>query len=146
MFISESKGLKTGFRFFATPYLCHKKTTIMDTVKNKVQLTGKIGKLCDFRKFDSGKKLARLSLGTTDAYPNAKGEMVYNTEWHTLFAWGKVAEQMEKDCQSGVRISVEGKLVSRNYDDKEGKKKYVTEVEVKEFQVIEKMDPVAHLQ
>jgi single-strand DNA-binding protein len=117
----------------------------METVKNKVQLTGKIGKLCDFRKLDSGKKLARLSLGTTESYLS-KGEMVYKTEWHNLFAWGKVAEEMEKECQSGIRIAVEGKLVSRSYNDKEGKKKYVTEVEVKEYQVIEKEEAMSHLE
>lgn len=118
----------------------------MNTVKNKVELTGKIGKLLNFKELAGGKKMARLSLGTTDYYQKPNGENVFNTEWHTLVAWGRVAQEMEDECEPGMKIAIIGKLTSRSYLDKENKKRFTTEVIVGDYEIIKKAEPTEHLQ
>jgi single-strand DNA-binding protein len=101
---------------------------IMYAVKNKVQLIGNLGNAPEVRTLESGKKMARFSLATSESYRNAKGEKVTETQWHTLVAWGKVAEIAEKYLAKGKEILVEGKLINRSYNDKDGNKKYICEV------------------
>jgi len=110
-----------------------KKLTTMYALKNKVQLIGHTGNQPDVRNTESGKKLARFSIATNEVYRNAKGEKVTETQWHNLVAWGKVAEIAEKYLQKGSEVAIEGKLINRNYTDKDGNKKYVTEVQVNEL-------------
>ena len=105
----------------------------MYALRNKVQLIGNLGKAPDVRTTESGKKWARFSLATNESYRNAKGEKVTETQWHNLVAWGKVAEIVEKYLEKGKEVAIEGKLVSRSYNDKEGNKKYTTEVLVSEL-------------
>ena len=105
----------------------------MYALKNKVQLIGNLGNAPEIRSIESGKKLARFSLATNETYVNAKGEKVKETQWHNLVAWGKTAELVEKYLTKGSEVVIEGKLINRNYTDKEGNKKYVTEVEVSEL-------------
>jgi len=104
----------------------------MYALKNKVQLIGHVGNQPDVRTTESGKKLARFSVATNEIYRNAKGEKVTETQWHTLIAWGKVAEIAEKFLSKGKEVAIEGKLINRSYADKEGNKKYITEVQVNE--------------
>ena len=82
---------------------------------------------------ENGKKLARFSIATNESYRNVKGDKITETIWHNLIAWGKVAEIAEKYLIKGSEVAIEGKLVSRSYEDKEGNKKYVTEVQVNEL-------------
>lgn len=113
----------------------------MDIVKNKVQLTGKIGRLCHFKEFANGRKKGAISLGTTEVY--YKNEVkTFKIDWHNLIVWGRLAEEMEKSCQPGIMIAVAGKLVSRTYTDASGKKNYITEVEVKEFEIIHRQESI----
>ncbi len=105
----------------------------MYALKNKVQLIGNLGNAPEVKTTESGKKLARFSVATNESYRNAKGEKVTETTWHNLVAWGKVAEIAEKYLTKGKEIAVEGKLINRSYTDKEGNKKYITEVEVNEL-------------
>lgn len=105
----------------------------MYQLKNKVQLIGNLGKAPDVRTTESGKKWARFSLATNESYRNTKGEKVTETQWHNLVAWGKVAEIVEKYLEKGKEVAIEGKLVSRSYNDKDGNKKYITEVQVSEL-------------
>ena len=77
--------------------------------------------------------MAKFSVATHETYKNTKGEKVTETQWHNLVAWGKLAGIAEKYLTKGKEISVEGKLVSRSYNDKEGKKKYFTEIQVNEL-------------
>ena len=105
----------------------------MYALKNKVQLIGHIGNPPDVRTTDSGKKWARFSVATNEIYRNAKGEKVTETQWHNLVAWGKVAEIAEKFLSKGREVAIEGKLINRSYADKEGNKKYVTEIQVNEL-------------
>ena len=104
----------------------------MYALKNKVQLIGHLGNQPDVRNTESGKKWARFSVATNEVYRNAKGEKVTETQWHNLVAWGKVAEIAEKFLTKGSEVAIEGKLINRNYTDKEGIKKYITEVQVNE--------------
>jgi single-strand DNA-binding protein len=104
----------------------------MHALKNKVQLIGNLGSNPEIKTLDGGKKLARFSIATNETYRNAKGEKVTETQWHNLVAWGKVAEIAEKYLSKGSEIAIEGKLTNRSYNDKEGNKKYITEVQVNE--------------
>jgi len=105
----------------------------MSTLRNKVQLIGNLGNTPEIINLESGKKLAKFSLATNESYKNAKGETVKETQWHNLVAWGKTVDIVSKYLQKGSEIAVEGKLVSRSYDDKNGNKKYVTEIVVNEL-------------
>ncbi|MFZ4056659.1 MAG: single-stranded DNA-binding protein [Ferruginibacter sp.] len=105
----------------------------MYTVKNKVQLIGNLGAQPEIKNTDSGKKFARFNIATNENYRNAQGEKVTETTWHNMVAWGKVADIAEKYLQKGTEVVIEGKLISRSYNDKAGAKKYVTEVQVNEL-------------
>ena len=104
----------------------------MYALKNKVQLIGNLGGNPEIKTTESGKKLAKFSMATNEVYRNANGDKVTETQWHNLVAWGKVAEIAEKFLVKGSEVAIEGKLVNRSYNDKEGNKKYVTEVQVNE--------------
>ncbi len=97
-------------------------------MKNKVQLIGNVGNEPEVKTFGEGKKVANITIATNDYYINDKGEKVEQTEWHRVTAWGKVAEIIEKYVSKGKEIAIEGKLTHRSYDDKEGNKRYITEV------------------
>lgn len=105
----------------------------MNTLKNKVQLIGHIGNTPEIVNLESGKKLAKLTIATNDSYKNAKGEKVQDTQWHNLVAWGKTAEIIEKYVHKGNEVAIEGKLTSRTYDDKDGNKRFITEVVINEL-------------
>lgn len=100
----------------------------MNTLRNRVQLIGKVGNDPEIRMLDEGKKIAKLSIATNDVYYNDKGEKVTDTQWHLVTAWGRIAEIIEKFVEKGKEIALEGKLVHRSWEDKEGHKRYTTEV------------------
>jgi single-strand DNA-binding protein len=104
----------------------------MYALKNKVQLIGNLGNAPEIKTTEGGKKLARFSMATNESYRNTKGEKITETQWHTLVAWGKVADIAEKFLVKGSEVAIEGKLINRNFTDKEGNKKYITEVQVAE--------------
>jgi len=115
----------------------------MNNLRNKVQLIGKLGINPEVRALKDGKKLARLSIATKDVYKNMKGEKVVETQWHNLIAWGKVAENMEVFLKKGNEVAVQGKLQHRSYENKEGIKKYITEIVVMEFMLLSKAPSAA---
>lgn len=110
----------------------------MYALKNKVQLIGNLGNNPEIKTLDSGKKMAKFSVATNETYRNAKGEKVVETQWHNLIAWGKVAEIAEKFLHKGSEVALEGKLINRSYNDKDGNKKYITEVQVNELLLLGK--------
>ena len=110
----------------------------MYALKNKVQLIGNLGNAPEVRNTETGKKLVRFSVATNEQYKNAKGEKVTETQWHNLIAWGKVADIVEKYLVKGTEVAIEGKLINRNYMDKEGNKKYITEIQVTELLMLGK--------
>ena len=105
----------------------------MYALKNKVQLIGNLGNAPEVKTLESGKKMARFNVATNEVYRNAKGEKVTETQWHNLVAWGKVADIVEKYLTKGKEVAIEGKLINRSYNDKEGNKKYITEIQVNEL-------------
>ncbi|GAA3760624.1 single-stranded DNA-binding protein [Flavobacterium ginsengiterrae] len=110
----------------------------MNAMKNRVQLIGNAGNDPEIKTLESGKKLAHLTIATNEVYRNDKGDKVEQTEWHRVTAWGKTAEIIEKYVVKGKEVAVEGKLTHRSYDDKNGEKKYITEVVVNEILLLSK--------
>ncbi|KQM20576.1 single-stranded DNA-binding protein [Chryseobacterium sp. Leaf201] len=103
------------------------------SLRNKVTLVGYTGKEVEMISFENGNVKAAVSLATSDYYTNAKGDKVEETQWHSLVAFGKAAEIFQKYVTKGKEIAVEGKLSYRSYDDKDGIKRYITEIKVDEI-------------
>ena len=110
----------------------------MNNLRNKVQLIGHLGADPEIKIFDSGKKMVKLSLATSESYKNAGGEKIEQTQWHNIIAWGKTADIAEKYLQKGNEIAVDGKIQYRSYEDKNGEKKYITEITVNELLMLGK--------
>ena len=110
----------------------------MNAVKNKVQLIGNLGQDPEEKSIGEDKKVAHLSVATNENYKNAKGEKVTETQWHNVVAWGKLADIAEKYLVKGTEVVIEGKLINRNYTDKQGVKRYATEVQANELLILTK--------
>ncbi|MBL4655231.1 MAG: single-stranded DNA-binding protein [Bacteroidia bacterium] len=95
---------------------------------NKVTLIGNLGKDPEVRYLEDGTAIAKFSLATTESYKNKAGEKVESTEWHNIVLWRGLAEIAEKYLTKGKAIYLEGKIKSRSWEDKEGNKKYITEI------------------
>ncbi|HEY3354342.1 MAG TPA: single-stranded DNA-binding protein [Polyangia bacterium] len=95
---------------------------------NKVILVGNLGKDPELRYTPGGQAVCDLRLATTDSYTGKDGEKKESTEWHTVVVWGKQAENCSQYLSKGRQVYVEGRLRTRSWDDKEGKKQYRTEV------------------
>jgi single-strand DNA-binding protein len=111
--------------------------TIMNSLRNNVQLIGRLGNDPELRTFESGSKKTTFSLATSDSFTNQKGEKVENTEWHNIVVWGKAAELIEEYCKKGNEIAIQGKLTNRKYE-KDGITKYITEINLSEFHLMSK--------
>ncbi len=105
----------------------------MSTIKNHVQLIGNVGQEPTVTNLESGKKVARFSLATNENYKDSKGEKQTDTNWHTVVAWGKTAEIIEKYVNKGKEVGIVGKLKTSTYETEEGNQRYVTEVEANEI-------------
>lgn len=106
---------------------------------NKVQLIGNLGD--DPKIIETDNKGIRLSLATNEDYTNKQtGEKISRTGWHTLTAWNKTAEMLEKYTKKGDRIYIEGKLIHTSWNDKNGEKRYGTEIRVLEFMNLTKKE------
>ncbi len=110
----------------------------MNALRNKVQLIGNLGQDPEIVNLDGGSKLAKFSIATNETYKNAKGEKVTDTQWHNVVAWGKTAEIVENYLTKGKEVAIEGKLINRSYETKEGDKKYVTEIRCNELLMLGK--------
>ncbi len=97
---------------------------------NKVILVGRLGKDPDVRYTPSGDAVAELSLATDEVFKNKEGERTERTEWHNLVLWRNQAEFAKEWLKKGQLVYVEGRLQTRKWDDKEGQKRYKTEVKV----------------
>ncbi len=105
----------------------------MKTLRNSVHLIGNLGMDPEVKEVSNGNKMVRFSLATSDSYRNQKGEKVTETQWHNLIIWGKLAEVAEKYLKKGKQIAVEGKLETNSYDDKNGNRKFFTQVKVNDL-------------
>ena len=104
------------------------KTYLMSTLRNRVQLIGNLGNDPEMITLESGKKLAKFTIATNESYKNSAGEKITDTQWHNIIAWNKTAEIVEQYLEKGKEVAIEGKLTSRSYEDKDGTKKYITEI------------------
>jgi single-strand DNA-binding protein len=102
------------------------------SIRNSVRLLGNTGKEVEITTFENGNVKASVTLATNENYTNSQGEAVTETQWHNLIAFGKTAEIFEKYVPKGKEISIEGKLLYRSYEDKDGVKRYITEIRVEE--------------
>ncbi len=112
----------------------------MNAMKNRVQLIGHLGAAPELRNLNSGKKVAQFSLATSESYKNSAGERVQDTQWHQVVAWNKLAEIVENYLDRGRQVAVEGKLTHRSYEDKNGVKRYVTEIVATDILMLDKKD------
>ena len=110
----------------------------MNALRNKVQLIGHVGQDPEIKTLEGGKKVANITIATNEVYYKENGDKVEQTEWHRVAAWGKVADIIEKYVNKGKEIAIEGKLTHRSYDDKDGNKRYVTEVVANEILLLSK--------
>ena len=106
-------------------------------MKNRVQLIGHVGQDPEIKQLESG-RVANFTIATNDSYTNAKGEKVEQTEWHRVSALGKTVDIIEQFLTKGSHVAVEGKLTHRSYDDKDGNKRYITEVIANELVFLNK--------
>ncbi|MFZ5553004.1 MAG: single-stranded DNA-binding protein [Bacteroidota bacterium] len=112
----------------------------MNTLRNKVQLIGNIGQTPEIKTFEKGKTMAKFSIATNESYKNKNGEYVDNVQWHNIVCWGNTAKIAEKLLAKGKEIALEGKLTSRSYEDKNGNKRYVTEVVAEQILLLSKKE------
>ena len=105
----------------------------MTSMRNSVQLIGRLGKDVEIREFTNDRKMARFSLATNRFYKDKNGDNAEETQWHNIVAWGKTAELMGKILKKGNEVAIHGRLTYRNWEDKEGVKRYTTEIVVDDF-------------
>jgi len=105
----------------------------MNSLKNKVQLIGRLGADVEMKTLESGTVISKFPIATSESYKNKQGEWTENTTWHNVVAWGKTAELAHQVLKKGTEVALEGKLSNRSYEDKEGTKRYVTEVVMTTF-------------
>lgn len=110
----------------------------MSTLKNKVQLIGNVGQEPETTNLENGKIVTNISIATNESYKNADGERVKNTVWHRAVAWNKTAGIIDKYVRKGDMIAIEGKLVNRKFETKEGEKRTVTEILISEILLMNK--------
>lgn len=103
---------------------------------NKVILVGNVGKDPEVRTLDNGVSVASFSLATSESYKNKAGELVKSTEWHNISVWRGLADVASKYVKKGTQLYVEGKIRTRSYDDKDGNKKYITEIIADNFTML----------
>ena len=110
----------------------------MSNLRNSVRLTGHLGADPEIKILGESKKLAKVSIATSDSYKNDKGEKIEETQWHNLILWDGLATIAENYLHKGSEVCVEGKLSTRSYTDKEGAKRYITEILVSEVLMLGK--------
>ena len=103
---------------------------------NKVLLIGNVGKDPEIRHLQGGASVATITLATSERFKDRSGEMREVTEWHTIIAWRQLADLAENYIRKGSQIYVEGKIRSRSWDDQNGQKRYVTEIQADSIQLL----------
>lgn len=110
--------------------------TTMNKISNTVRLIGNCGFDPEVRELAKGRKVARISVATHETYTNGEGEKVTDTQWHTVVAWGQTADALQRLVRKGTGIALEGRLVHRSYQAKDGLKRYVTEIVLNDFRLV----------
>ncbi|WP_338359460.1 single-stranded DNA-binding protein [Yeosuana marina] len=110
----------------------------MNSLRNKVQLIGRLGQDPEIITFEDGGKIARFNLATDDSYKDKQGNKIERTYWHPVVVKNGLVKVVENYITKGKEIAIEGKLTNRSWDDNDGKKHYVTEVVVNELLMLSK--------
>ena len=103
---------------------------------NKVILVGNLGKDPDLKYTPSGDAVATFTLATSEKFKGRDGQMQEKTEWHNIVVWRQLAEICGKFLAKGKQVYLEGKIQSRSYDDRDGNKKYITEIVCDQMQML----------
>jgi len=103
---------------------------------NKVILVGNVGKDPETRYLEGGTAVCSFSMATSETYRNRDGERVTNTEWHNVVLWRGLAEVAEKYVKKGSQLFIEGKIRTRSWEDKDGNKRYTTEIIADNMQML----------
>lgn len=106
---------------------------------NKVMLIGTLGANPDFRVLNANggnKSVATVSIATNESFKDSQGNLKEITEWHRLVFWGRLAEIAHQYLTKGAQVYVEGKIRTRSYEDKNGQKKSITEIQVMDLQML----------
>src|SRR5574341_973471 len=103
---------------------------------NKVILIGNLGRDPEIRYTTSGQAVSNFTLATTEVRPNKSGEKEEFTEWHRIVAWGRLAEICGEYLSKGKTVYIEGSLRTRSWEDKEGRKRWTTEVFAQNMQIL----------
>jgi single-strand DNA-binding protein len=107
----------------------------MESVVNKVVLSGCAGSDAEVKAIGGNQKLARVNMAVNESYRTAAGEEVKKTQWFSLTFWGAKADIAELKIKKGTRFTIEGRLQNNNYEAKDGSKRYTTEIVVDEVAV-----------
>ena len=110
----------------------------MNALRNKVQLIGRLGQEPEVLTFDNGGKMAKFSMATDDSYKDKQGQKVERTQWHNIVVRGGLVNIVENYVTKGQEIAIEGKLTNRSWEDKDGNKRYTTEITVAELLLLGK--------
>ncbi len=109
----------------------------METMKrNNVQLMGNLGRDPEVREVKGGRRVAKFSMATNDRWKDATGTWQDDVQWHPVVAWGKLADRVVEQLRKGTKVSVSGRLAHHSYEAKDGQKRYVTEVVMTDFQLV----------
>ncbi|MCA8832156.1 single-stranded DNA-binding protein [Hymenobacter pini] len=103
---------------------------------NKVILIGHLGKDPEVRHLEGGNTVANFTMATNEYYKDKQGNRVERTEWHTIAAWRSLAELAEKYLRKGQQVYVEGRIRTRQYQDKDNQTRYVTEIVAEEISLL----------
>ncbi len=107
---------------------------------NKVLLLGNLGKDPEVQTLEGNIKVAKFSLATTEAYKDENGQLHTHTEWHNIILWRGLADLAEKYLRKGSSVHIEGKNRTRSFDDKQGVKRYVTEIIAEQLILLDKKE------
>ena len=100
----------------------------MNQMKNRILLIGNLGHDPETRTLDSGKRVSRFTLATSDTFKNSEGQKVTETTWHNIVVWNRLSDFASKYLKKGRQVYVEGRIAYRSYEDKTGVTKYTTEI------------------
>lgn len=103
---------------------------------NKVILCGNLGQDPELKFTQGGEAVLKMRIATSERWTDKSGEKKESTEWHTVVLWGKRAEALSKILAKGRTVVVEGKIQSRSWDDKDGQKRYATDIKANDIQLV----------
>ena len=111
---------------------------IMNALRNKVQIIGRLGQDPKQITFEEGKSKVNFSVATNESYRDGEGDKIEKTQWHEVVAWGSLGDIMGRYLKKGSEVAIEGRIQYRTYDDKDGATRYVTEIIAKDLLMLDK--------